>query len=450
MKNNLDIRTVSYKQNIAICNDGFEYAILCAIFWGIAYYLVKIVMNRTFSSLGVLIHFCVLLSAGISMLVLLFSLFWVIGTGKWRELVRTCRSFAVCRPYIFAAIAGAVGATATYIALGIVDNVFSTVSVLFYPVIGTLLARKWYYEKITRGCALGIGIIVVFSLLLYLPYILSFGYAQVLGCALGMAAGVGWGAESAIAGRAQDITDSDVGLVIRYFWEFSFWCILLIVLRLTHVPYFTDFTLKSSFFDTNLPILLLMAFCLTFNYINFYRGFVYLGVSRGTAISDVSGFAVLVITMALERSMPNWYSIVTATGSLIGVYIIYNDCISSGGLPVLRDTEAATLQKTHFPSFAADSAKNPPVKVKILQMLMENDELWDYEIADVLENIEVPRSPWGRSHYRYMLRQWTVELRNHGFIIPVEESVDSGDRFQKGKRLCLYKITELGLRRIGQ
>ena len=49
---------------------------------------------------------------------------------------------------------------------------------------------------------------------------------------------VGWGLEGAVAGRVMDITDSDVGVTIRYTAEPIYWFLIIIPLINLGFPMF--------------------------------------------------------------------------------------------------------------------------------------------------------------------------------------------------------------------
>lgn len=452
MRDRVNNTTLGYKQNIVRCNEGFRFSIICALFWGLAYYIINVLMHHEYDSFSALIIVSIFLSAGISLLVMVLSVFWVAIQGKSKELRRTWRVFSIYKYYIAAAVVGGIAATSTYITLGMVDSIFSTVSVLFYPVIGSMTARYWYREKMTKKCAAGIIVILLFSLLLYLPYFIRLGEAHIKECLFGIVAGVGWGLEAVLVGRAQDFTDSDVGLAIRYFWETLFWIIILLVMKMSSWSIVIGDSLKEFYLEPKSMLLILVcAFCLTFNYINWYKGFVYIGVSRGTAISVVSGFVILVLSIALERSMPDWYSILTAAGSLLGVYIIYNDCVDGDGLPVLRELsqgKRVIIHKTKAGKMKSENIYYMAIKLQIIHLVAENKVMWDYEIADMLEEIHMNPMYFRRKNFRNKIRQWTIEMRTAGLIWMVEEGFDIGDKFQKGKRLCRYEVTPFGFERI--
>ncbi|MEG0377912.1 MAG: DMT family transporter [Eubacterium sp.] len=195
---------------------------------------------------------------------------------------------------------------------------------------------------------------------------------------------------------------------------------------------------QQCFQDKTAWMILGIAVFLVINYINWYKSIVFIGACRGPAVSNISGFVLLVLSMVFYKDIPDWYTILSASGSLLGVVIIYMDCANYDGLPVLR-------KKTVF----MDAFKNkktrkvskmpPPAKIAILEYLETSRLLWDYEIADYMGVYEKNRS----SKYREQVREWTVEMRVMGLIEIVQEKIDTGEHFQRGKRLCQYALIKV-------
>lgn len=443
--------SLEYKQNIARCNNGFKFALLCALFWGLSYYVISVIMRQSYTSPSELIASSCLLSMGISILNMIFGFFWLVFHNKLGELKKTLFSFSLCKLYLPSALVGGIAATATYIILGMINSVFSTVFVLFYPAIDTLIARYWYKEKITKKCLAGLFIILSFSLLFYLTNVIHAEGLLKWGCLLGFIGGLGWALEGAMATRAMDFTDSDVSVTVRYCFESLFWVVLLVFANSFDLPLISSISVWDFYMHREMLILIpLAAFMLTINYICWYRSFLYIGVSRSSAVSDISGFAILVLFISLEHDMPDWYGILLAIGSLVGVFIIYRDCMEGDGLPVLRstNTEPAPFVPPELLDKLMESRGQPPTKVEILRLILSNHSLWDYEIAGLLEKGRKFTFEHQQKMYRRQIRQWTIEMRSAGLIQSIEEDYDRGDKFSKGKRLCRYTVTDFGLKRL--
>ena len=118
---------------------------------------------------------------------------------------------------------------------------------------------------------------------------------------------------------------------------------------------------------------------------------------------------------------------------MIGVVIVYMDCANSDGLPLLRQKNTVS-----FPVKKEKAGKRPPAKIAILEKLEDAQKLWDYEIADYIEAYEKNYT----AEYRELVREWTVEMRAMGLIEIVQETIDSGEHFQRGKRLCQYRLVK--------
>ncbi|MEG0377677.1 MAG: DMT family transporter, partial [Eubacterium sp.] len=282
----------------------------------------------------------------------------------------------------------------------------------------------------------GIIVILVCSSLIYLPNLLTENSSTLILSLFGIVAGIGWGIEAAIIGKLCETADSDVCLGIRFCFESILWVIVCLVLLFMGTPIFQVF--KTCFQSQSSWQILGIAIFLAVNYINWYRSIVFIGACRGPAVSNLSGFILLVLSMTFFMDVPDWYTILAASGSLIGVVIIYMDCAKSDGLPLLR-------QKNNRGIFRKNERRGKyrrtgaPVKIAILEYLAEAQKLWDYEIADYIESYEKNYT----SEYRELVREWTIEMRAMGLMELVQERIDNGEHFQRGKRLCQYQLPKM-------
>ena len=421
---------IGYKQNIIRCNLGFRYALICGTCWGMAYILITSVMKMHQSDSYSLTMLPTVLATATTFMVTAINLVWIGSQHKFKEFLRCLHAPAVLSKVSLAALAGGIAAFCTYI-LALSDTVFSTIAVLFYPVLTAAIARKWYKEIISWQCALGLLVVLACSSLIYLPNLFAENSNSLMLSLFGIAAGTCWGVEAAIVGKLCETSDSDVCLGIRFCFESLLWLMVCLVLLFTGSPVLAAF--KASFQIQGVWMILGIGIFLAVNYINWYRSIVFIGACRGPAVSNLSGFILLVLSMAFFMDIPDWYTILAASGSLIGVVIVYMDCANSDGLPLLRQKNTVS-----FPVKKEKAGKRPPAKIAILEKLEEAQKLWDYEIADYIEAYEKNYT----AEYRELVREWTVEMRAMGLIEIVQETIDSGEHFQRGKRLCQYRLVK--------
>lgn len=166
--------------------------------------------------------------------VLIFLFLWLASLEKLGEYWRTIRRFSTISKWFFLAaiFGGPCALFGSYLAIGFVGPIFAAVAALLYPIIGATLARLWYNEKITLRAAIGILVIVIGGVSIFAPGLFSestdtndlvwIGYIG------GAMAAFGWGVEGAVAGRALDVTDPDVGITIRFTAEIIYWLFLLL------------------------------------------------------------------------------------------------------------------------------------------------------------------------------------------------------------------------------
>ena len=89
----------------------------------------------------------------------------------------------------------------------------------------------------------------------------------------------------------------------------------------------------------------------------------------------------------------------------------------------------------------ADQMVGKPIKFRILEILADGAELWNYEMVDKLAKEYNMTSQYGRNSINFDL----VEVCTSGFIEGIDESVDTdGSKFGKGRLLMKYRISEIG------
>jgi drug/metabolite transporter (DMT)-like permease len=147
---------------------------------------------------------------------------------------------------------------------------------------------------------------------------------------------IGWGTEGAVAGRAMDVSDPDVGIHCRFSFEILFWGLLILPFLAT----LTDLPIKALIVDTlsNSKAMLwivLAAACHAYCYTAFYKSFSLIGVSRGEAIGNLYAVFALIFIAAFTLQLPQWYFMVGLLLTVLGSFVMFSESVES--VAELRD-----------------------------------------------------------------------------------------------------------------
>lgn len=313
---------------------GFRWALWTAILWGAWYipgtalwyeYPYNIISDTEHGER--LVATAVMTSIH-AVAVFGFLALWNGSLGKLRDYGRTLVRFRkISKWYALASLfGGPMAIFGSYLAMGFIGPVFAAVTSLFYPVVGALMARLWYQEKITGQAALGMAIIIMGGVVIYGPGLFgemgdenSYAWLGYIG---GIMSAIGWGVEGAVVSRAMDVTDPDVGIQCRFSFEILFWGVLVLpaVMLLSDVPVW--FLIKESLLTPAAMLWMLLAsVCHAFCYTAFYKSFPLIGVSRGEAIGNLHGVFAVIFVSLVTLKLPEWYFLlglmITVTGSFI-------------------------------------------------------------------------------------------------------------------------------------
>jgi len=264
--------------------------------------------------------------------VFLFLLLWNLVLGKVKDYGRTMVRFRkISKWYALASLCGGPMAIfGSYMAMGFIGPVFAAVTSLFYPVIGAVIARLWYKEKISQRAAIGMAIIIFGGVVIYGPGL--FGEMDInnnhawLGYVGGIMSAIGWGTEGAVASRAMDVSDPDVGIHCRFTFEILFWGVLI----LPALSLFTDFQIGSLIIDTithgkAMLWILLASACHAYCYTSFYKSFSLIGVGRGEAIGNLYAVFALIFIAAFTLQLPAWYFVVGLVLTVLGSFVMFSE-----------------------------------------------------------------------------------------------------------------------------
>ncbi len=329
---------------------GFYWALWCAVVWG-AWYVpgTAIWYEKPFvdlSSQGQLefLLAAALITALSGLAVLMFLFLWIGVLEKWGEYIRTIRQGRIVRWYCLAAIFGGPCALfGTYLAIGYAGPVFAVIASLMYPVVGATLARVWYQERISGRAAIGIVVILIGGISIYAPGLLGDFSNQResvwIGYVGGLMAAFGWGVEGAIAGRALDVSDPDVGITIRFTAEVAYW--FLLILPAIVIFFDTESVLidgiKSAMNFWSVVWIILSGASYGCCYVAWYKSFPLIGVGRGQAIAALHGVFAVVFLALFTLELPEWQFLIGLFLTILGGFIMFTE--RSELLEVIRITK---------------------------------------------------------------------------------------------------------------
>lgn len=316
---------------------GFIWALWCAILWG-AWYVpgFALFFEEPFASFQNTTREGLQTAAAITALnavfVLLAMFIWTGALGKLKDYGRTIRQVKHVSKWFFAgaAFGGPIAIYGTYLAIYQIGAQFGAVAALLYPIVGAGLARVWYKEKITQRALLGIIVVIAGGVVIFTPGLVAeltgTGEGAWLGYLGGLMSIIGWGIEGAIAARALDVTDPDVGLTIRFTAESLYWLVLIVPIT----AIFVGDNIVSLMWNgiQSGPVLLWLSLAgLTFGfcYVSWYKAFPLIGVGRGQAIADLYGMFALVWLTIFTLSLPEWQFWVGAAIAIVGGFIMYTE-----------------------------------------------------------------------------------------------------------------------------
>ncbi|MEO8417510.1 MAG: DMT family transporter [Methylophilaceae bacterium] len=331
---------------------GFMWALWTAILWG-AWYVPGTALwfehpyvDIAADQLSLRLAATAVMTWIHAITVFIFLLLWNAVLGKVKDYGRTVVRFRkISKWYALASLCGGPMAIfGSYMAMGFVGPVFAAVTSLFYPVIGAVIARLWYKEKISQRAAIGMSIIIFGGMVIYGPGL--FGEMDIsnnhawLGYVGGIMSAIGWGTEGAVAARAMDVSDPDVGIHCRFTFEILFWGLII----LPFLGIFTDLPIQDLIIGTfthgkALLWIFLAAACHAYCYTAWYKSFSLIGVGRGEAIGNLYAVFALIFIAAFTLQLPQWYFMVGLILTVLGSFVMFSEPAES--VAQLRDTEPA-------------------------------------------------------------------------------------------------------------
>jgi hypothetical protein len=83
---------------------------------------------------------------------------------------------------------------------------------------------------------------------------------------------------------------------------------------------------------------------------------------------------------------------------------------------------------------------NRPIKFRILELLLDGKEHWNYEIVSKIQKEYSMDSAYGRDSINFDI----IELASGGMLKDIEQKVDEDGIYKKGFLLHRYVITDFG------
>ncbi len=327
---------------------GFIWALWTAVLWG-AWYVpgFAIYSEEPFVSLAdtneqmILAAMVVAFLNAIAVFAAMFL--WIGVLGKTKDYVRTLKRKEISRWYLPAGIAGGLAIFGTYVAIVYVGAQFAAVAALLYPIVGALAARIWYSERITTQAAIGIIVIVAGGVVIFTPGLIGELTGTGTGGWIGYLAGaitfVGWGLEGAIAGRALDVSDPDVGLTLRFTAEVGIWLVVAVPITVLLAGNAFWTALVTALTNPAVWLLLvLMGLTFAFCYVSWYKCFPLIGVGRGQAIAALYGPLALVWLFLFTHEWPGTEFVIGSAIAVFGSFILFTE--KRGVLEIIRAVPA--------------------------------------------------------------------------------------------------------------
>ncbi|MCP4316436.1 MAG: DMT family transporter [Hyphomicrobiales bacterium] len=437
---------------------GYIWALWCAVLWGAWYVPGTAVWSEApyksmnFETTGEFLLAAAVITAFNAAGVLLFLFVWLTALEKLGEYWRTLRRVAtISKWYFLAAVFGGPCALfGSYLAIGFVGPIFAAVAALLYPIVGATLARLWYNEKITPRAAIGILVIVAGGVVIFAPGIFAesarAGGKVWIGYIGGAMAAAGWGVEGAIAGRALDVSDPDVGITIRFTAEVLYWIFLILpaAALVFDVPVMP--VIEATFNFWAVTWLLLAGLSFAFCYVAWYKSFPLIGVGRGQAVGALYGVFAVIFLAIFAFHFPDWNFLVGLAFTVAGGFLVITE--DSKVVEVVRQLPAKAMLAPARSDNISSTSGQLHMKGYVLRLLADAAErgLWDHEIMHAVFD------EYGRAgdYWKGDIRATLTDLYSGGLVEELEDDLDDGTYFAKGKILMKFKLSPLGAERMAE
>ncbi|MCD4703985.1 MAG: hypothetical protein K8R64_06795 [Methanosarcinaceae archaeon] len=339
----MDLKAVLKNQNVLKKRSGYMWAMTATILWGLWYLPGSVLwvldpFATMYGDIAVesgdvaaLLVTAVLITAFNALAVVVVLTIWNGSLGKLGELKRTMREIHPCTKWFFAAsiFGGPVAILGSFIAMGFVGAAFAAVAALLYPVVGTILANRWYGEKITKRALVGMFFMICGGIVIFGAGITGELGASVplIGIIGGLMIPIGWGVEGAIAGKGLDVAEPDAALHLRFISETAIWWVIVIpILALVGFPMYTY---ALAFFD---PLVMMVMFfaglAFGYEYVCWYKSFPLIGIARAQGITILYVVVVVVALYLFFGSVPDSSLLIGGALGIAGAAVMFSEDVT--------------------------------------------------------------------------------------------------------------------------
>lgn len=319
---------------------GYLMAIITAVMWGMWYVPGNLLwcldpfvtmyndVAATHGDTISLLSVAVLISAGNALMGGLFLFIWNGSLHKLTEMRRTVRELNNVTKYLFmgSMFAGPIAIFGSYLATGLIGASFAAVACLGYPVVGTLLSVSWLGQKISKRAIIGIAVVICGCVSIYaggLVTDITSGTVQPLGYIGGLMAIFGWGCEGAVAAKAMDVSQSDIGFHIRTLSEVGIWWVIIIpILAIAGFPFLYYI---GALFANPLTLFVLLGSGVAFGICNvtWYKSFALLGVGRGQGLGCLNALFAVMFILIFTGTWPTWTVVIGGIICIVGILLMF-------------------------------------------------------------------------------------------------------------------------------
>ncbi len=338
------LESIIKKENKNRITWGFIIAFLCAVLWGFAY--VAFTMQWIVppfgdmsafpeGAMGMMVATATMLTFQVALTVIILSIFYLGGTGKFGDFPRTVSHVKISKWYAFAAVLGGpIAIYGTTLAIGYIGAAFAASAALLSSVIGAFVAKLWYGENITKRAWTGISIMVIGGVFILNP---PQTIAEItnpaapdglwLGYLGAIASFIGWGIEGAVAGRVIDLTDSDTGLQTRFFSELAIWLVIIWPIYVLIIGPGAVFTALSAALGSPSFLIWTSLAVLTgnFSYVFMWKSYPLIGVGRGMSVSTLYVLFAIIALYVFMGIPTAWWVVLGALIAVVGIFVMYWD-----------------------------------------------------------------------------------------------------------------------------
>lgn len=250
-----------------------------------------------------------------------FAAIWLLiynhKNGKSKELIRTIRT-KPGKMIVLGALAGGPVANSAYlIGIAYAGATYAIPISALCPMVGALLARIFFKQKIVRRVTLGILLSIIGVVVI--SYTPPEGNAPnfYLGIIFAIVSALGWGAEGAISSFGGSVLDPDIAINIR---QISSSLVFFVIL----VPLFGGIGLMAETLQVPsiLMIIAIAGLCAAISFLTWYQANSMIGCATGMALNITYVFWGVFFAVVLDSQPITLTITLGATILLLGALIV--------------------------------------------------------------------------------------------------------------------------------